>query len=60
MESLQLVSKAAVALLPIIITFSLIINSFMNVDTKALFFIFGLQRIPYMSCAGFSLCDDWL
>ena len=41
MESLQLVSKAAVALLPIIITFSLIINSFMNVDTKALFFIFG-------------------
>ena len=37
MEALQLVSKAAIALLPIIITFSLIINSFMNVDTKALF-----------------------
>jgi len=41
LASLQLVSKAAVALLPIIITFSLIINSFMNGDTKALFFIFG-------------------
>lgn len=40
-KSLQLVSKAAIALLPIIITFSLIINSFMNGDTKALFFIFG-------------------
>ena len=39
--SLQLVSKAAIALLPIIITFSLIINSFMNGDSKALFFIFG-------------------
>ena len=41
LASLQLVTKAAIALLPIIITFSLIINSFMNVDTKALFFIFG-------------------
>lgn len=39
--SLQLVSKAAIALLPLIVTFSLIINSFINGDTKALFFIFG-------------------
>jgi len=41
LDSIQLVSKAAIALLPIIITFSLIINSFMNGDSKALFFIFG-------------------
>ena len=41
MTSLQLVAKATITLLPIIITFSLIINSFMNGDTKALFFIFG-------------------
>jgi len=40
-ESFILVSKAAIALLPIIITFSLIMNSFMNGDTKSLFFIFG-------------------
>ena len=39
--SLQLVLRTAIAFLPIIVTFSLIINSFMNGDTKALFFIFG-------------------
>ena len=39
--SLKTVSKAIITMLPIIITFSLIVTSFINGDTKALFFIFG-------------------
>jgi len=39
-KSLKTVSKAIIIMLPIIVTFSLIVTSFSNGDTKALFFIF--------------------
>jgi hypothetical protein len=39
--SLTNVSKAIIIMLPIIVTFSLIVTSFINGDTKSLFFIFG-------------------
>ena len=41
-NALRNVSNTIIIMLPIIITFSLIVTSFINGDTKALFFIFGV------------------
>ena len=40
-DSLKNVSESAVMAMPIIVTFSLMMNSFITSDSKALFFIFG-------------------